>query len=122
MMLNSFGGTTTSDTDVQLKLVFVIMDVEGHEPIAIQGLSKYKPSKVMMETKQLSFDDKSVIEKWALQHNLVGVECGDGGDTCYNFVNRKTFPSEVFYGSRIEVPPNTYQTSDVSKSYMYYGT
>ena len=104
---------------LELKLIMLILDVEGHEAIAVRGLEKHPPLKAIMETKQLSEESRKVVDEWSMRHNLKGMDCGQ--DTCFNFVDHKSYPKEVFYGARAKVPENTYQTSQVSPAYMHYG-
>jgi hypothetical protein len=84
MMLMLSPDQTTS----KLHLIFLVLDVEGHEPVAILGLTKHTPQKVTMETKQLSSTNQDAVREWATtQHNLrTGRACGD--DSCYNFGKR----------------------------------
>jgi hypothetical protein len=125
MMLLLSPDQTTS----KLHLIFLVLDVEGHEPVAIQGLTKHTPQKVMMETKQLSSTDQDAVREWATtRHNLrTGRVCGDG--TCYNFGKRRSGQTSnkqkqqlLLYGARHSVPADTYKTSKAaSQAYMYYG-
>jgi hypothetical protein len=106
----------------KLRLLFLVLDVEGHEPVAIRGLTKHTPQKVMMETEQLSLTDQDAVHEWATtQHNLgTGRACGD--DTCYNFSGKNKQQQQLLlYGARHSVPADTYKTSEASQAYMYYG-
>jgi FkbM family methyltransferase len=122
--LDKLKTTLPEDQRDKLVLAFLVLDVEGHEPYAIDGIQKYRPSKVLMETKMLRESDHEKIKNWARQHNLQGKEYG-GNDSSYNFHPRiKEKPKHLeslFYGARSKIPEDTYVTSEASKAYMFYG-
>jgi FkbM family methyltransferase len=122
--LDKLKTTLPEDQRDKLVLEFLVLDVEGHEPYAIDGIQKYRPSKVLMETKMLSETDQDKINNWASQHNLQGQEYG-GNDHSYNFHPRiKEKPKHLkslFYGARSKIPGDTYVTSEASQAYMFYG-
>lgn len=124
----------------KLELVFLVLDVEGFEPVAIKGIERYSPMKAYVEWTRVSDKDDKKMRKWAAWHNLKGDYCGPlERDMCFNFhptlfydaFGDENDPSsvkgplpwmkEVFYGARFEVPADTHVTSKVSKSYMFYG-
>jgi len=103
--------------DYQMKLVFLVLDVEGHEETAVGGIQKYSPMKAMVETK---YGNEGKIEEWANGHGLLGNRCRD--NTCFNYKPQKVeYPPNVFYGARKRVPKDTYKTSEVVPAYMHYG-
>ena len=108
----------------KLELVFLVLDIEGHEPIAIQGNMRYRPHKVFMERKYSKKTDQDKISDWAKHHNLVGKPCA-GEDLCYNFhpliPEKPNHLKALFYGSRSRIPQNIYKTSVASQAYMFYG-
>ena len=69
--LDKLRDTLSESQRDKLKLIFLVLDVEGHEPVAIKGNKRYKPQKVMMEWKNLKSKDKIVVDDWAGQHGLV---------------------------------------------------
>ena len=103
-----------------MKFIFLVLDVEGNEKVAIKGIQKYTPSKAMVEVK---FGNKGVAEEWATKNGLVGDKCGKhGDDVCYNFTSKNAaYPKNVFYGARSYHPPDNFRTSKVSSAYMHYG-
>ena len=118
----------------EMRLLFLVLDVEGHEGEAIQGVREYIPDKAQIETKYnrgttASGDDP--VARWVGEHGLVGKECGNGNyDVCFNFDDavpndpkhqRYNFPPSVFYGARKSIPDHTWKTSIASKAYMHYG-
>jgi len=109
----------------KLELIFLVLDVEGHEPIAIQGNMRYRPHKVFMERKHAIESDQVKITDWAEHHNLVDTGCAGQADLCYNFhpsiPEKPNHLKSLFYGSRSSPPEDTYKTSVVSKAYMFYG-
>jgi len=110
-----------SGKEYEMKLVFLVLDVEGNEAMAVKGINKYIPSKAMIEVKM---QKNNPVGGWATSNSLVGTPCGsNGSDTCYNYSSDKNalFPRNVFYGARKSIPKNTYKTSAVSPAYMYYG-
>ena len=103
--------------DYEMKLVFLVLDVEGNEEMAVRGIQQYPPLKAMVESK---FGDRGGIEKWANNHGLVGADCDD--NTCYNYNPKEIqYPPNVFYGARNKIPKNFPGTRVVSKAYMHYG-
>lgn len=105
----------------RLKLVHLILDVEGNEPIAIKGIQRYSPMQVSMETKFLDYKSRRAIDQWAEQHKLKLVN-KKGDDSQYNFfTNSFQDNPELFYGARHKVPQNIYKTSLASKAYLFYG-
>lgn len=124
----------------KLELVFLVLDVEGFEPIAIKGLNEYSPMKAYIEWTRVSKEDNERMLKWATWHNLQGDFCGPlERDMCFNFHPTLFFTQvgvedeeeakplvqrwskDVFYGARFEVPKDTHVTSRASESYMFYG-
>jgi len=111
----------------ELKFLFLVLDVEGHEVEATQGIQRHVPSKAMIET---SPETKTAVQEWAHQHGLPkGFKCGTSRqDLCFNFevrteggVNQGHFPPHVFYGARKTIPKQTHQTSEMKQFYMHYG-
>jgi len=106
--------------DFEMRLVFLVLDVEGNEGPAIKGISKYLPSKAMIETKFFQKRTANPVKAWAKRNGWV-VKPG-GSDTYINFAHQNpTYPRNVFYGARKSVPQNKYMTSLASLAYMYYG-
>ena len=109
-----------------LKLIFLVLDVEGHEPVAIKGNKRYKPHKVMMEWKNLGSEDKTLVDDWAKQHGLV-VSGNDGRyadrrwDYDASMLEKPKHLKKLFYGAREKHPAATWKTSEVSEAYMFYG-
>lgn len=107
----------------KLELVFLVLDVEGHEPIAIQGNVRYRPHKVFMEGKHAKKTNQDISD-WVKHHNLVGKPC-TSQDVCYNFhpsiPEKPNHLKALFYGARSRNPPQTYKTSVASEAYMFYG-
>lgn len=106
----------------KLKLIFLILDVEGHEPVAVKGIERYAPSKVFMEIKLLKPDQREQIFAWASQHELDHKSCGN--DECFNFDPPIATNNDkrLFYGARHRIPENSFRTSEASKAYYHYGT
>ena len=107
-------------TGYEMKLIFLVLDVEGNEELAIKGIQKYTPSKAMVEVKS---GNRGAVEEWATKSGLVGNICGKhGADVCYNFNSMNAaYPKNVFYGARSYHPPDNFRTSKVSSAYMHYG-
>jgi hypothetical protein len=84
----------------KLELIFLVLDAEGHEATAIQGIKNYRPHKVIMEWKYIRQSNKAKISDWAMGHNLAGEECKN--DRCFNYhpsINEKpSHLKELFYG------------------------
>lgn len=110
----------------KIELIHLVLDVEGYEPIAINGIQKYSPRKAMMEENKHEDEDRAKIAKWAKSHGLVGQACS-GMDTCYNYDPmveelEDELKKKLFYGARETfVKMNDWRTSKASKGYMYYG-
>uniref|UniRef100_A0A7S4JSV5 Methyltransferase FkbM domain-containing protein n=1 Tax=Odontella aurita TaxID=265563 RepID=A0A7S4JSV5_9STRA len=110
----------------KLKLVFLVLDVEGHEPVAIKGIKRYKPQKVMMEWKHLKSEDQTLVNDWAGQHGLV-VRGNDGWhddrrwDYDASMLDKPKHMKKLFYGARKKHPKATWKTSEVTEAYMFYG-
>ena len=111
-----------------MELIFLVLDVEKHEVEALKGLTKYTPSKAMIETKHLPTADKVWILEWAAKKGLRGQPCDAysiaATDTCYNFgVDRTKAKTsyELLYTARKSQVKDTYLTSEASKAYMFYG-
>jgi len=117
----------------KLKLIFLVLDVEGHEAVAIKGNKSYKPHKVMMEWKHLGSKDKTIVDDWAKQHGLV-VSGNDGhrfdngyipADRRWDYdatmLEKPEHLKKLFYGARRKHPAATWKTSKVSEAYMFYG-
>jgi hypothetical protein len=133
--LDKFRNELPTHLKDKLALVFLVLDVEGFEPIAIQGINRYSPMKAHIEWTTFSDEVSKKMIAWAERHNLKGSKCGQlKRDMCFNFHptlffdegNDKTRKSEqwmkdVFYGARVAIPDNTYLTSRASKAYMFYG-
>ena len=132
--LSNDGNDNTDKRNKKLKLSLLVLDVEGHEPLAVQGIQKYRPDKVMMEIGHLNSNEKSQIDTWATMHNLkqrVG-PCNDNpndADECYNFDtiianatnDDNNTLKHLFYGARQRHPPIHAMTSRGSKGYWFYG-
>ncbi|KAG7356290.1 methyltransferase FkbM domain containing protein [Nitzschia inconspicua] len=138
--LDKLKATLPPQLKSKLKLVFLVLDVEGFEPVAIRGVNKYSPMKAYIEWTRVSDEDDDKMLKWAARHDLKGDFCGPlERDMCFNFhptlfyeeFGDETDPSsrtgllpwmkDVFYGARFENPAHTATTSKASKSYMFYG-
>lgn len=108
----------------KLKLIFLVLDIEGHEAFAINGIQKFIPQKAFMETKILSRPHQRKVNRWAAQHNLTGRGTGRQ-NMCYNFhpmiSEQPDHLKKLLYGARSAIPESTYQTSEASKAYMFYG-
>lgn len=109
----------------KLQLIFLVLDIEGHEAIAIDGIQKYSPQKVFVEMKSKSQPDTEKIGRWAEQHGLTGDYCINSQDVCYNFhpviKDQPDHLKSLLYGARTKIPINTYKTSEASQAYMFYG-
>merc|ERR1712032_876259 len=105
--------------------IFLVLDVEGHEAHAIDGIKRYRPHKVFMEGKHASEEDKKKFAVWAKEHNLDGRSCTHQ-DLCYNYDkfigDKPDHIKSLFYGARNTVPAHDYKTSVASEAYMFYGT
>ena len=111
----------------KLILLFLVLDVEGHESYAIDGIQKYAPTKAFLELKSQTPANQQKIEQWAHQHHLVGNMCSNE-DMCYNFhpligedLEAQPHLKTLLYGARSKVPVHHFQTSKVSPAYMFYG-
>lgn len=109
----------------KLQLIFLVLDIEGHEIFAIDGIQKYSPQKVFMEVKYKNPTDSEKLQAWARRHALTGENCLSSQDKCYNFhplvKDEPPHLKALMYGARSEIPEHTYRTSVASKAYMYYG-
>lgn len=107
----------------KLRLIHLILDIEGFELVAIGGIQKYSPLQLRMETKQHNPEEKAALNSWAAGHNLSPRGCG--GDTCYNFFPMlptvAAFTKDLFYGARWKTPTDTWETSKVTEAYYFYG-
>ena len=105
-----------------MALIFLVLDVEGSEEVAINGIQRYAPSKAMVETLWSVRSGTTVpIAKWATKHGLVGTTGSQ--DMLFNFdttIREKNHPQNVFYGARKSIPKDIYKTSEVTPAYMYY--
>jgi len=124
--LNKLKILLPKDQQDKIKLIFLVLDVEGYEATAIQGNTQYSPAKVMMEGKYAKETDRIKIEEWTKKHRLEGKTCTNpNNDICYNFhPSISENPSHLkllFYGARSKIPDNDYKTSIASKAYMFYG-
>jgi FkbM family methyltransferase len=118
----------------KIRLIFLVLDVEGYESVAVGGIHRYPPTKAYIEWTRVTEDQDERMTSWAKSHGLTGTLCGPlRRDLCFNWgptlfyddvptVEPVPFWRELFYGSRKEHPKHTATTSDVSKSYMYYGS
>jgi len=108
----------------KLQLIFLVLDIEGQEPFAIDGIQRYSPKKVFMEVMHLNKPHKEKIFSWAKQHNLTKIT-SSGQDTSFNFhpmiKDKPPHLKSLLYGARSTVPQQTYKTSLASKAYMFYG-
>eukprot|EP00977_Amphora_coffeiformis_P018897 scaffold6781_cov204-Amphora_coffeaeformis.AAC.12 len=110
----------------KLQLIFLVLDVEGYEATAINGIQKYSPHKVLMAVRNLDKPDQEKVAAWAESHHLEGQNCNKA-DTCYNFdpsIQDEESSERVrslLYGARLGKPKNTYKTQEVSTSYFFYG-
>jgi hypothetical protein len=109
-----------------IKLIFLVLDIEGHEAVAIHGIQKYSPQKAFLEMKMLSAPDRDEINSWAVHHNLNRSDrMRNQQDTCYNFdpliTDKPNHLKKLLYGARSAVPKHDYKTSEASKAYMFYG-
>jgi len=109
----------------KLQLIFLVLDIEGHEIYAIDGIQKYSPKKVFMEVKTENPTDSEKFKAWAQQHSLTGEYCISKQDQCFNFhpliKEQPHHLKALMYGARSKIPENTYRTSEASKAYMFYG-
>jgi FkbM family methyltransferase len=135
--MDKFKDKLPSHLKNKLALVFLVLDVEGFEPIAIKGINRYSPMKAYIEWTRVKEDDNKSMLKWAAKHNLHGGMCGPlKRDMCFNFHPTlffdesgdetpqpppKPWMKDVFYGARLAVPEDTAVTSRASKSYIFYG-
>ena len=117
---------TLLPTELQdkLQLAMLVLDVEGFEATAIEGIQKYRPQKVFMETKHLSQPARKQIDTWATAHNLTSSKC-NRQDTCFNFdpligEQPPAYLKSILYGARLKNPPHTYLTKKSSEAYMFY--
>lgn len=109
----------------KLQLVMLILDVEGFEGTAVNGIQKYSPHKVFMETKHLKKRARKKIDEWARSHHLSGRKC-NRQDTCFNFdplmrEQSHEYLKTILYGARMKNPEHTYITKRSSEAYMFYG-
>lgn len=110
----------------KLHIIMLSFDIEGHEPFAIDGITKYSPKKAFIEIRHLNAEHKNKIKNWAAGHQLF-TDAWNVNDACLNFHHPMLGPSpsadlkELFYGARQGVPEHTWLTSRVGKSYMFYG-
>ena len=128
--LDELAATLPVEQRSKLQLIFLVLDVEGHEASATDGIQKYTPHKVFMEEQHLKPTDRKKIAQWADSHGLKGKTCTKR-DTCYNFdpliahARRSPESSErvksLLYGARLRIPDRTARTSRVAQSYWYYG-
>lgn len=102
--------------EYEMKLVFLVLDVEGHEETAIRGIQKYVPSKAMIEIKH---GNKGPIGEWASKNGLVPRQGRQ--DLLLNFGPDGEYPPNLFYGARKTIPTNIFKTSKVAPAYMHYG-
>ena len=106
----------------KLKLVLLVLDVEGYEAVAIQGIQKYSPMKAQIENKYMGADAKKTMEEWSNKHNLQEVsKCPKKDDTCYNFkVLGEQEKKKLNFGTRKYAPENTWRSSIAQKAYNFY--
>lgn len=123
--LEKLKATLPAEQQDKLKMIFLVLDIEGYEAFAINGIQKFIPQKAFMETKSLRRPDQHKINRWAAQHNLTGRSTGRRENMCYNFdLKMSETPDhlkKLLYGARSAIPENSYKTSDASKAYMFYG-
>ena len=109
----------------RLQLAMLVLDVEGSEGKAVNGIQRYRPHKVFMETKHLKMPARKKINAWAQNHNLAGAKC-NRQDTCFGFdplIGEQTieFLKALLYGARLKLPQHTHATKKSSEAYMFYG-
>lgn len=109
----------------KLQLAMLVLDVEGSEGKAVNGIQRYRPHKVFMETKHLKMPARKKINAWAQNHNLAGAKCSRQ-DTCFGFdplIGEQTveFLKALLYGARLKLPQHTHATKKSSEAYMFYG-
>jgi len=104
----------------KLVLAFLVLDVEGHEAIALRGIQKYTPRKMTMESNKFSKDEASQLEAFQTRHHLKAESCYYA-DQCYNFQNKGQYDPRVFYAARKKIPKHTAATSSVAEAYHFYG-
>jgi len=68
----------------KLFILLLILDVEGYETTAIDGINKYSPKKVYIETNKLDEEQQIQIQEWAESHGL-GEGRQYGQDRQYKF-------------------------------------
>jgi hypothetical protein len=107
----------------KIKLIYLVLDVEGHEMVAIKGIHKYPPMKMDMEIKYEHTDNetKRLLAEWESSNNLIGLNAG--ADKRYNW--SPDLPTQerklLFYGARNQHPPIDAATAKVAHSYQFYG-
>jgi FkbM family methyltransferase len=104
----------------KLVLAFLVLDVEGHEAIAMRGIEKYSPNKMMVEVDKFLPEEKLLLAKFEKRHRLVGKDCSYA-DVCYNFTETGNYSPAVFYAARKNIPENTHVTAKVTSAYYFYG-
>lgn len=126
--LDTLKATLPANQQDKLKVIMLVLDVEGFEATAIHGVQRYRPHKVFMEEKHLHAADRAAIAQWADGHSLHGRMCNKD-DTCYNFgpligelqQQSKEYLKSLFYGARWGPPKHSVRTNVASQSYMFYG-
>jgi len=124
--LDKLRATLPANQRDKLEFIFLVLDIEGQEPFAIEGIVKYRPHKAFMEIKHLPQEHKDKIARWAESHKLVmGEHCSSGQDACYNFHplvrDKPSHLKALFYGARNALPEHTYATAQAAKACMFYG-
>lgn len=104
----------------KLVLAFLVLDVEGHEAIAMRGIQKYSPRKMTVEVNKFLPEEKIQLANFEKRHRLVGKNCYHA-DMCYNFKETDNYSPNVFYAARKNIPQSTPATAKVAPAYHFYG-
>ena len=106
-----------------LKLIMMVLDIEGHEIQALEGLKDFKPMKADIETKFGRAAKKEFYEKWEVDMGFRTKRKNSQNDSMFGFTDVSKYKQshEILYGARISVPRTDYRTSVVSPSYKFYG-
>lgn len=130
--LDNVKATLPPDQQDKLKFLFLVLDVEGHEGTAIDGIKKYSPKKAFMELGKIREDEKAKLDDWIKYHHLKDTR-HNVQDTWFNAESFLTarkkddgwqMPSHartVFYAARKKPPAHHVYTGLVSPAYLFYG-